>query len=412
MFYFKERKIKKALLTEAKRITPGIWDKISVEPDKNKFTRKKLRYVPVAVSLCIVFILTVSVTAFAVVNYDIRDYIVKFFASNPGTVNGNLVNKSTEQEGIQLTVNAALVENNGVLLFYKLTDKTNNIFKNKVTFNECYLEIDGVRNFVRSSGEIYNGKQNCAIFRFDSNKEIMKDKNSKFKFVIESIGLIDKDSQKILPLTIKNYDLDENFKMRITDLKFINSCVSLKILKPHAYTLLNPKIRNKYFKQDHYAIGQSFRNTQNKEEGIYNYTFGPLESNNVNDYELVINTPQLFTFKEPLSVNFDLDLDNKPNEILFPKKTYVDSALIESINVYQMSVTVKLSEPINKPISIKYKDGKTLKEIAATISSPSQNDESSNYCVMFDSTIDYSREPVLSIGNTSIPLYSSKLEGK
>ncbi|AEY66791.1 DUF4179 domain-containing protein [Clostridium sp. BNL1100] len=408
MFLIKERKIKKALLAEVKQITPEYWNKISVEPKKNTFTGKKFRYAPVVVAMCIVLLLTISVTAYATVNSDIRDYIVRFFGSNPGPVNGNLVNKSDEQEGIQLTVNAALVENNGVLLFYKLTDKTKHIFQNKATFNECYLEINGVRNFVRSFGEINNGKQNCVIFRFESNKDVIKDKNSKFKFVIESIGLTDNVNQKILPLNIKNYDLDENLNMRITNLEFINSCVSLKIKKPNAYTLLNPKIRNKEIKQEHYAIGQSIHDTDNKGEGIYTYTFGPLESNNINDYELVINTPKLYTFKEPLNVSFDLNLDNKPNEILLPQKIYVEAALIESINVYQMSVMVKLSEPIIQQISIKYRDGTTLKDIGATISSPSQNDESSNYCVMFDSTIDYSREPVLIIGNTSIPLYKHK----
>ena len=99
-----------------------------------------------------------------------------------------------------------------------------------------------------------------------------------------------------------------------------------------------------------------------------------------------------------------MDLNNKPNEIIPPQKTYVESALIESISVYQMSVMVKLSEPITQQISIKYKDGTTLKEIGATISSPTQNDESSKYCVMFDTTIDYSREPMLIIGNARIPL--------
>lgn len=404
MFYLKERKIKKALLAEAKHITPEYWNKISVEPNKNTFTIKKFRYAPVVVALSIVLLLTISVTAFATVNYDIRDYIVKIFGSNPGPVNGNLVNKTVEQNGIQLTVDAALVENNGVLLFYKLTDTSKHIFRNKVIFNECYLEINGVRNFVRSSDEIYNGKQNCVIFRFESNKDVIKDKNSRFKFVVESIGLADIENQKILPLNIKNYDLDENLNMRITDLKFSNSCVSLNIKKPHAYNLLTPLIRNKKFKQEHFAIGQSIHDADNKDEGIYNYTFGPLESNNANDYELVINTPQLFTFKEPLNVNFDVDLNNKPNEIIPTQKTYVESALIESISVYQMSVMVKLSEPITQQISIKYKDGTTLKEIGATISSPTQNDESSKYCVMFDTTIDYSREPMLIIGNARIPL--------
>ncbi len=407
MFFLKERKIKKAMLAGSKQITPQIWDKIAVEPNKNTFARKKLRYAPVVVVLSIVLLLTVSVTAFATVNSDIRDYIVRFFGSNPGPVNGNLINKSVEQQGIQLTVNAALVENNGVLLFYKLTNKTNHVFKNKVTFNECYLEINGVRNFVCSSGEIYNGKQNCAIFRFETSKDITKDTNSKFKFVVQSIGLTDQVNQKILPLNTKNYVFDEDLKMRIADLEFINSCVSLNIKKPHAYTLVNPKIRNKELKQEHYPVGQSIHDTDNKDEGIYTYTFGPLESNNVNDYELVIDTPQLFTFKHPLNVSFDLNLHNRPNEIPLPQKTYVDSALIESINVYQMSAMVKLSEPITQPISIKYKDGTILKEIGTTISSPTQNGESSYYCVMFNSTIDYSREPVLVIGNTSIPLYES-----
>ncbi|ACL76537.1 RNA polymerase sigma factor [Ruminiclostridium cellulolyticum] len=267
--------------------------------------------------------------------------------------------------------------------------------------------------------KIANGDNNCLKFLYDELNQavytlsyiILKDRYlaedvSQEVFVI---GLTDKENQKILPINIKNYVLDENLNMRITNLEFSNSCVSLNIKKPHAYTLLNPKIRNKEIKQEHYAIGQRIDETDNKDEGIYAFTFGPLESNNVNDYELVINTPRIFTFKEPLNVSFDLNLDNRPNEILLHQKTYVESALIKSINVYQMSLMVKMSKPITQPISIKYKDGTILKEIGATISSPTQNDESSNYCAMFDSTIDYSREPVLIIGNTSVPLYERNL---
>ncbi|KNY26001.1 protein of unknown function DUF4179 [Pseudobacteroides cellulosolvens ATCC 35603 = DSM 2933] len=414
MLFFFRRNLKK----EAKDITPEYWERLSKEIGIDESHNRKFVLRPVFVVITVLFILIGSISVYAIGNWNIGYYISLVFGNNSSIVSGNIINQASEMEGIELNVNALLREEDNIILFYTLTDKEKKIFTDRAFLSNCVLNVNGKSNFGRSSMyETKNGVPNYIVFNYDS-LSLKKGKNANLEFKVNSLRLPERSNKHMLPLDTSNYTLDNTSGMQLEKIETINHFVKVSIRVPKNHIINIPIIKNKITGKEYISQSDSIHNSDQENFNLYLMTYGPLDTSNKEDYELIINTEKVYNFSKPLSVKFDTKFEDLPRKVPITSNLYVSSALVKSVNVYQMSVMIELVNPINgivqedemflkKQIQISYDDGTTINKISDIMSSPEVNNGEFRYCVMFSSPIDYTKKPILKIGDLNIPIYKN-----
>ncbi|EPR07490.1 DUF4179 domain-containing protein [Ruminiclostridium papyrosolvens] len=407
MFMILNKKINKEIIKQAKSITPDYWGGIekkipSQAPVNFTFKRKPLLIISV-----ITLMLILTVTVYATSSGRINNLINVIWGEETNTVvNGNIINKNVYSNGINLTVDATMVENNSVLLFYTLTDKEQNIFKNKIYVDECSFTADkNITNFGRSVANYnVNGKPNCIVFNFKS-LELLNKKNMDFSFSISSLRQAEDVKEYTIPLKDGSEGFEKESGFELVSCKINGSLASIAIKKPKEYMTALPIIRNKITHQEYIPETQNIH-----DEVLYTYAYNTSEKIDDN-FEIVIKAQKVFTFDSPIKADFKISLDNFKHNIIKPDSLYIESAKVQSIDISQMSVMVDLVAPtspsdelyLKQRISIQYDDGKTSEKISDIMTSKNEKGEF-KYLVTFNTPIDYNRHPVLNIGSKSIPL--------
>lgn len=400
-------KINKTIIRQAKKMTPDYWKEIEQKIPSQSHANFTVKLRPLLITSVIICMIILTTAVYATNSGKITYLINSIWGEDTtAEVSGNIIDKSVYSNGINLTVDAALIENNSVLLFYTLTDKEQNIFNNKVYVDDCSLKAENSSNFGRSVVNYnVNGKPNCIVFNFKSLDLLMK-KDMDFTFSISSLRQAEDAKEYSVPLKAGgNVAFGKETGFELISCKTNGSLVSITIKKPKEYMTALPLIRNKITHQEYIPETQNIH-----DEELYTYAYNTSEKID-NNFEIVIKAPKVFTFDSPIKADFKISSDNFKHNIIKPDSLYIESAKVQSIDISQMSVMVDLIDTtsssdgiyLKQRISIQYDDGKTSEKISDIMTSKNQNGEF-KYLVTFSTPIDYNRHPVLIIGSERIPL--------
>jgi len=416
-----DRKVKKAVKQYSEAIKHEYWEGIAQKAQIKERNSYLIKHNRLAIILtAIVFLFIFSFGSYAAQNNLIGYYLSEIFGTYAKNVNGNIIGKSCEAYGLKLSVDAALVENNAILLFYTLTDNEQKIFKDTISLNECSLKAEDTYNFASSIPvRTINGKPGCIVFNF-SDPSIFDQKDLKLTFSIDSLKQTTDFVDYCLPL--KRLQANQDSLEFGSDSGFmLISCensgmlADIELRKPDGYNNALPYLVNRITGEEYLPDSQSIRFDKNNDQ-IYSYSFKNTEDFFSENYDIVIRKEKVYSFDNPMKVEFNIVLEGTPAKEIKLDSLFIESAKIKSIIINQMSIMIDLAESggnvytidnakyLRQNPEIVYDDGKSISRISNIMTSPDDNGEI-RYLIMFDSVIDYNRHPILKIGSKNIPLY-------
>ncbi len=397
------------------------------------FSRPKKRILRPAAVICITLLVIASTFAVAAaVNEDVRQYLISIFGGNPNSVNGEFIGITVEREGIELTVDAVVAEGNNLFMIYTLKDKSNGVFQESASINKYKFSVGGDSQYNATyNSDLKNGEKNYMILYGDDAKKGIQN----VQFSLESLKTPDPGKEFILPAGTADYQPQGIPGYTIEYVKLNNNRIEAAIsvsneeeyIRSYNLRVVNTKT-GKTFSQTGEGVDMD---TEGDNKRIQWYS-EELDGGKEEDYQLILPFDRVFTFKSPLIADFSVDFSRSSVKTIHPQNVKVLDYTVEKVTVHQMIITADLvtdqkavlhdeaeapvpadSEPPfleekapgihGQRMTVRYEDGTEADSIGGFSTSHSQDRYRFN--LVLNGSLDYSRKPILFIGETGIPLY-------
>ena len=408
-------------------------DKAEPKPTPSRLYTKARLLRPAIVFYVIILIIASTFAVTAAVNGDVRDYLISIFGGDPNPVDGELIGVTVESNGVELTVDAVVAEADSLFMIYTLKDKAQSVFNESTSINTFKAMVGGSPNY----GAVYNsiiknGEKNYMVLNRDETKKGVQ----QVQFSIDSLRTPDPSKKYEIQVGTSLYKPDGIEGYVINDVKKVNDRIEASItISDQSRYVINYAIKVKNTKTG-MVFNQKAEEMYSSEGNITEIRWysEKLDGGKAEDYQLMISFDKVYTFEKPLQVDFAIDFSRKPLKAIYPKDTYVLSAVVEKVIVNQMSVIADLNDLTDDPVIndekpmqaseppekdffeedhsktipgqrmiIRYEDGLEADAISGSVSSIGQNRY--RFYLILNGSLDYTRKPVLFIGDAEIPLF-------
>lgn len=340
-----------------------------------------------------------------------------------------VIKSSTNQEGLELTVDAILGDKNAFYILLNLKTKDGSPLEGNYRFGRSSLHFPNLQNglgysVTQLSDDSSTDNQITFLLSGSSEKSIINQEVSlAFIDLLKEVHLpeihselkLDQVYKEITDHTLTNQDLNLSISETLPEVTLDSMSLtedSLQLLINHNFTT------SPYFCLKNKVTGTVIKPEISEEDYTmsYYYTFDSITSNDLSSYELFMEetvNEELYKHGEwPLT--FTVDYLNTATDYHVNKKINLsdDVLKIKSLSLSPISITLDCRRLLNDPIAtfdigtdillVQLKDGTTLSNFSQMGSSSRLNKV--RVTALFDQVIDISEIESIQVGDLKIPI--------